>query len=322
MLFLLFVLFLWSGPALPEEGTCEKRQLPVFVTDKDGHMMTMLAAADFKVESRSAPMSVVAWNNDTREHRVVILLDVSGTMRGLGPRLWPVVMALARHASHAGGKNDQLALVLFSDRVLETVGFSKGRIAVQQRLVDVTGDPAFPEGRKANDSRIYDVLKEGSRLLPNATSADSLLVITDGIDEGSENKPDEILNLLSNSMIRVFAILVDPLPGKEGSFRPQVFALERLVQKSGGKIFGPIDAAEFRNAAKTTDTRRAMDERLDQFYQGIFANDLLTIQAPSDLQEPVGIRLFLTDSARQQLRKGQIFFPHQIGPCASIEKSQ
>jgi hypothetical protein len=231
-------------------------------------------------------------------------------------------MALARHASHAGGENNQLALVLFSDRVLETVGFSQGRVAVQHRLEEVTGDPAFPVPGKGNDSRIYDILKEGSRLLRNATSADSFLVITDGFDEGSESKPDEILNLLSNSMIRVFAILVDPLPGKEWSLRPQVFAFDRLVQKSGGNIFGPIDAAEFRNSAKAADTRNAMDERLDQFYRGIFANDVLTIQAPSGIQKPEGIRLFLTDPTRQQLKKAQIFFPHEIGPCSSIEKFQ
>jgi VWA domain-containing protein len=322
MLFLLFVLFLWPWPALPQEATCEKKQLPVFVTDKDGHVMTTLTSADFIVESRGAPMSVVAWNNDARQHRVVILLDVSGSMRGVGPRLWPVVMALARHASHAGGENNQLALVLFSDHLLETVGFSQGRVAVQHRLEEVTGDTAFPLSGKANDSRIYDVLKEGSRLLRNATSADSFLVITDGIDEGSESKPDEILNLLSNSMIRVFAILVDPFPGKEWSHRPQVFAFEKLVQDSGGKMFGPIDAAEFRNSAKTADSRKAMDERLDQFYQGIFANDVLTIQAPPGIQKPEGIRLFLTDSTRQQLKKAQVFFPHEMGACSSVETSQ
>jgi hypothetical protein len=208
--------------------------------------------------------------------------------------------------------------------VLETVGFSQGRVEVQHRLEDVTGDPAFPAPGKANDTRIYDVLKEGSRLLRNATSADSLLVITDGIDEGSESKPDEILNLLSNSMIRVFAILVDPLPGREWSLQPpgQRFAFERFVQKSGGKVFGPIDAAKFRNSAKTADARKAMDERLDQFYRGIFANDVLTIQAPSGLQKPEGIRLFLTDSTRRQLKKAQVFFPHEISPCPSVQPSQ
>ena len=320
-LFLLSVVLLGAWPALAQERTCDKMQFPVFVTDKDGHMTTTLSAADFVVESGGSPMNVVALGNDVRPHRVVILLDVSGSMRGVGPRLWPVVMALARNASHAGGDNNQLALMLFSDRVLETADFSQGRVAVQRRLEEITGDPAYPEPGKANDSRIYDALRAGSRLLPNATSADSFLVITDGVDEGSENNPDELFHLLSNSMVRVFAMLVDPIPGREWNSRPQVLAFERLVQKSGGRIFGPIDAAEFRDSARTADTRKAIDERLEQFYQGIFANDLLTVQAPAGIHKKQSIRLFLIDSTRQQIKKGQLFFPHELGPCARTETS-
>jgi hypothetical protein len=321
--FLALFLLLSAWPALPQESACEKRLLPVFVTEKDGSVATALTSADFKLESRSGSMSVVALKHDERRHRVIIMLDVSASMRGLvGPPLWPVAMALARHASYAGGENSDLALVLFSDDVLETIGFSRGRAAIQQRLEEVAKDPAFPMPRKAKDSRIYDILEKEVQDLEGPTSADSLLVVTDGADEGSTAKPDQVIDLLSSSMIRVFTILVDPIQGQPSSVGPDAFV--RIVERSGGKAFGPIDSENtaFRKTAKTADAQKVLNERLAQFYRGIFANDLLVIQAPCAIQKPETVDLTLTDSVRHEMKQLQTHFPHEIGPCSEIGSSR
>src|SRR6266550_61991 len=313
-----------AWPTLPQESACEKRLLPVFATEKDSSMVTTLTSTDFKLESRSGSMSVVALKHDERRHRLIIMLDVSASMRGLvdHPPLWPVAMALARHASYAGGENSDLALVLFSDHVLETIGFSPGRAAIQQRLEQLAKDPAFPMTTKANDSRIYDTLEKEALDLENPSSADSLLVITDGLDEGSTAKPDQIIDLLSSSMIRVFTILVDPIHGQRSSVGPDAFV--RIVKRSGGKVFGPIDSenAAFRKRAKTAEAQKALEEQLEQFYRGIVANDLLVIRAPSAIQKPETVDLTLTDSARHKMKKPQIHFPHEIGPCPEIGSSR
>ena len=322
LLFALFF-FLLAWPVLAQVRTCERRQLPVFVTEKDGTVLTNLTSADFKLENRSASMSMVTLNHDERQHRVVIMLDVSGSMGGgVGSPLWHAVMALARHASNAGGENSDLALVLFSDRVLETVGFSQGKVAIQHRLAEIAQDRAFPEPAKANDSSIYDTLREAVLMLNDPTSADSLLVITDGLDEGSKTKPDEILNLVSSSMIRVFTILVDPIQGQPSSVGPNGFV--RIVQRSGGTVFGPIGSnnAAFRKSAKRAEAQQLMEDQLGQFYRGIFANDVLVIETPSVILKPEAVDLILTDSARHEKKKVQIHFPHEIGPCPEIGSSR
>src|SRR5271165_3806353 len=92
LLFPLITLLVSPRIVLPQERTCEK-SLPVFVTDNDGHLLTTLSSADFRLESRGGPISVLSWSPDERRHRVVILLDVSGSMKGLpGSGLWNVVM--------------------------------------------------------------------------------------------------------------------------------------------------------------------------------------------------------------------------------------
>lgn len=155
--------------------------------------------------------------------------------------------------------------------------------------------------------------------MDNPTSADSFLVITDGVDEGSTAKPDQIVDLLSSSIIRVFTILVNPIQGQQSSLGPDAFA--RIVKRSGGKVFGPIDSehAAFRKTAKSAEAQKVLEEQLRQFYRGIFGNNVLVVQVQSAIQKPETLALSLTNSARQQLKKPEIYFPHEVGPCPAVE---
>jgi hypothetical protein len=322
LLFFVLGLSLLCRPAMPQDGNCEKRLLPVVVTDKDGNRLTTLTSADFRLDNREVGMNVLSWNADLRRHRVVILLDVSGSMHGLpGSHLWNVVMALVQHVASLESDNSEFALALFTDRVFETVDFAQGRDALKKRLDEISRDPTFPRIGKGHDTKIYDVLWEGVQMLKNPTSADSLLVITDGFDEGSKTRPDEVLGRLAGPMIRVFAVLVDPLPGERS--RPDTSEFVRFVQKSGGQVFGPVDAgnAAFRDSAKSAQAGQVMAGQLGQFYGGILENNVLTIQL-SAIQKQQAVRLSLTDSARHQLKKPRIFFPREIGPCPSTDMSR
>lgn len=322
LLFFALGLSLLCRPAMPQDGNCEKRLLPVVVTDKDGNRVTTLTSSDFRLDSREVGMNVLSWNADLRRHRVVILLDVSGSMHGLpGSHLWNVVMTLVQHVASVQSDNSEFALAIFTDRVLETVDFAQGRDVLKKRLDEISRDPTFPRIGKGHDTKIYDVLREGVQMLVNPTSADSLLVITDGFDEGSKNRPNEVLSQLAGPLIRVFAVLVDPLPGERS--RPDTGEFVRLVQKSGGQVFGPVDAGNtaFRDSAKSAQAGQVMAGQLGQFYRGILENNLLTIQV-SAIQKPQAVRLSLADSARHQLKKPQIFFPREIGTCPSIDMSR
>lgn len=315
---LLLLLLAW--PTLPQQSGCGKKLLPVFVTEKDGGMVTTLTSADLKLGSRSGSMSAVGLKHDDRRRRIIIMLDASASMHGLvGSPLWPVAMALTRHAVNASSENSDLAFVLFSDHVLESVGFSRDKAALQQKIDEVAKNPAYPMPRKADDSRIYDILKEQALKLENSTSADSFLFITDGTDEGSKANPNQIMDVLSRSTIRVFTILVDPIQGQQSSVGPDAFV--RFVKRSGGKVFGPInsDNPAFRQTTKTAEAQKALEGRLREFYRGMFENDALIIEVPPTTQKPETVELSLTDSARQRLKKPEIQFPHEVGPCSPVK---
>jgi hypothetical protein len=320
---ILVVLILFNASArilLAQDQACHNRLLPAFVTDKNGNTLRNFSSSDFQFQSLGTPISIVSWAPDGRRHRVVILLDVSRSMRGIsGSGFWNSVTAIAQHVAGIQSENAQFALVLFSDQVVETVGFSKGNDAVRRRVDDVSTDPTLAKLPDKGGTVIFDALKAGFHELEAPTSADSLLVITDGMDEGSKSKPDEILTLLSGPMVRVFSIMVvDPI--FSGSVRtldePSSGPFVDLVQKSGGRIFGPVDLKKAAlTSSSNSESRRVLSEQLVQFYRGILQNDLLTIRPSSDITKPEALRLSLSDSAQRQWKHTHVFYPHEIGPC-------
>jgi von Willebrand factor type A domain len=328
ILFFLIALLAATRISPAQEGSCEKRLVPAFVTDKNGNILRTLSATDFKLESYGIPMSMVSRNPDGRVHRVVIVLDVSASMKGRpGSGFWNVVLGLVQHLSSIESDNAQFALLLFSDHVVQTVEFSEGKDALRRRVEEISKNPNLPEASKENGSRIYDAVGWGIQLLEKPTSADSLLVITDGVDEGSKSRPEEVLNQLSGPMVRVFSILVEPVflyVGKEseplGSV-PNEFI--EFAKRSGGEVFGPVDKEKvgLSNQMRKDVAVREMVKRLVEFYAGILQNDVLTIQVPPGIQKPEAIGISLADSAGDQWKKAKVYFPRQIGPCLDIRPS-
>jgi len=54
----------------------------VTVTDKDGHMATTLGRDDFEVRDEGKPQPITAFDNAAQPVRLVVMLDVSGSMEG------------------------------------------------------------------------------------------------------------------------------------------------------------------------------------------------------------------------------------------------
>ncbi len=62
-----------------------------------------------------------------------------------------------------------------------------------------------------------------------------------------------------------------------------------------------------------------MEDRLKNFYRGMFENDVLMVEGPLTGQKSEIVELSLTDSARKPLKKPEIQFPHEVGPCDAVK---
>ena len=68
-------------------GTGDAVRVFVTVTDRDGRLVTTLARDDFEVRDEGKPQPITLFDNTPQPIRLVVMLDVSGSMEGNLPLL-------------------------------------------------------------------------------------------------------------------------------------------------------------------------------------------------------------------------------------------
>src|SRR5260370_6671141 len=140
---LLFALFVVSSlPATAQDASCLHRTLPITVHDSHWLQFHGLTAEDFQAKLRGQRVKILSLHPDTRPHRIVVLLDTSGSMRGEeSGKEWKLASSVAAHFSQANLKSTSPALFLFSDKVLEQIDFPQCTSAIANHLLYIRSEP-------------------------------------------------------------------------------------------------------------------------------------------------------------------------------------
>src|SRR5688572_16826262 len=68
-------------------GGSEAVRVFATVTDRDGRLVTTLTQADFEVRDEGKPQRIALFDNSPQPIRLIVMLDVSGSMEGNLPLL-------------------------------------------------------------------------------------------------------------------------------------------------------------------------------------------------------------------------------------------
>jgi len=143
------VLLLDAAPQQPTfRGTSDAVRVFVTVTDRDGRLVTTLQQSDFEIRDEGRPQPITLFDNTPQPVRLIVMLDVSGSMEGN--------LSLLRAAA------DQLFARLGPDDVARVGSFGR----------DVVISPAFT--RDVNELR---------RALPTAIAPDAPTPLWRAVDE-------------------------------------------------------------------------------------------------------------------------------------------
>ncbi len=153
-------------------GTGDAVHVFVTVTDRDGRLVTTLARENFEVRDEGKPQPITLFDNTPQPIRLVLMLDVSGSMEGN--------LQLLRAASEqlfARLRPDDVARVgTFGDEVTISPIFTRDVEALRAALPKAISPNAPTPLWRAIDEAL-DVLKdEGPRPV--------ILVLSDGKDSG------------------------------------------------------------------------------------------------------------------------------------------
>lgn len=218
---------------------CVSNSVIVNVTDIHGSPVRDLSTNNFRVKLDERPLSISSAKYELSPRRVVVVLDVSGSMTTRdNPNKWEVTRDVLQTFLSMTPRQVPVALLGFSDQVVATFGFDNNRAALLSWLDKVGDQKPVHGGRTA----LYDALLAGINMLGSHREGDSIYVITDGKDNASQSDSQKRLKeeLLMNR-VRLFVFLFSRQMTEEDRLGN---AIADIATETGGFVFGAVSETE------------------------------------------------------------------------------
>ena len=155
-------------------GTAETVRVFVTVTDRDGRLVTTLTQDDFELRDEGKPQPIALFDNSPQPIRLVVMLDVSGSMEGN----LPLLRASAQQLFARLRPNDRARLGTFGHEVAIGPSFTRDPQELLAALPDgIAPNAPTPLWRGVNEA--MDAFE------PEADEGRPvILVLSDGKDSG------------------------------------------------------------------------------------------------------------------------------------------
>jgi hypothetical protein len=210
---------------------CKNATVVVNVFDSRNSRVTNLTAPNFKVQSRGMAAHVEAsefWHNPGG--RVVVLLDMSGSMRGAK---WKIAHAMALAFVSWAPRQEKISLLTFSDSVQPRFGLSDEK----KEIVDWLSSSEVREGKSLSGrTALVKALVAGIMELSPSQPGDSIYIISDGGDNRGGGSASDIERELTDFGIRLFFFLIPDKYASASEKRIDTPAWEEVVRRSGGSF--------------------------------------------------------------------------------------
>lgn len=223
-------------PATFHASSSELVVLPVVVTQANGAYVSDLTAERFTVYDNGRPQEVALFSSEDTPVSVAMVVDTSGSMRG---KLGPVVAATMDFA-RSSNPDDELFIVEFNDGVRDVVP-GGAVMASDPQTLEAALLTLKPDGQTA----LYDALLAALDRLERASHPRKvILLVSDGGDNASRARLDDVLARAQRSNVTIYAIgLYDA-----GAPDTNPAVLHKLAETTGGERYlpespGPLIAA-------------------------------------------------------------------------------
>jgi Mg-chelatase subunit ChlD len=321
----LTILSLWGCVAPSQEAPCTSRTLPVSFRDGQNLPIQTISPDDLRATVRGKSIKILSITPDVRPHRLVLLLDTSGSMASpsgsASTTPWILELSLAHHFYETNRQTSQIALLLFSDKNNEVIDFPQGNSAVGNELQHLAEDREYAKAHVKGKTALLEAIFQGIQLLDHPSSADAIFVLTDGEDNASHLSAAELNRRVAQSSVRIFGIIIRHLPGYQSRTPEMVPAaweeLSEIAQKSGGEI---LTTVELRSSGIVLSAGRngqsSGQETLTRLYHTVLQDSLLEVDLPFPIAKSEPWELTLSDAARGRWKDARITYPSTLSSCA------
>lgn len=306
-----------------QDGDCLRRTVLVNAVDKFGAPIVGLTAADFRAELRANPIRIVSVAETVRPGRIVLLLDSSGSMIGETGEKWNLATSLAAHLAQSVLGKHSLALMIFSNKVDETVDFTMGNEVVARRIDTIRNDPTYAKKHVRGQTALTDAILEALALLGPTSEGDAIFVITDGDNNKSRSNSNRVTHALLSAGVRLLVLMLRTWFDIHRRVSPEGMApeeLEDITLLTGGQFESPEEFSSIGNRKSnlTEDERKALSARLAGLYREIKRFYLMEIELARPLDKPRRWKLHSIVENSRGSAATQLSYPHELLPCPKL----
>jgi Ca-activated chloride channel family protein len=206
--------------------------LAITVVDRKGIFVASLRPEHFTVYDNGEPRPIEFFTTEDLPATIGLVIDSSGSMRGKREQVTAAAMAFAA-LSHP---LDELFTVNFNEMVWlglpPALAFTADRDQLRVALADA---PAL------GMSAVYDAVDRALAHLQHGThDRKALIVVSDGGDNASAQRFEDVLESACQSMAIIYAVTL--FDSDDHDARPR--ALKRLAHATGGEAFTPRRASD------------------------------------------------------------------------------
>jgi VWFA-related protein len=215
----------------------ETRLVVVYATVRNarGELVTGLERAAFTVFENGKRQPITLFRHDDIPVSLGLLIDNSGSMRTLRPKVETAALALAR----ASNPQDEIFVLNFNDKAHIDVPFTSdfGRLEAGIGRLDAIGGTAMRDAIDLAQSYLNEHSTRDRKVL---------LIITDGIDNASVATSGQVEKQAEQRDTVIYAV---GLFGAQERVKQGRHELDRLSERTGGMAYYPVGADDIGRVA-------------------------------------------------------------------------
>jgi hypothetical protein len=306
----------WSTAARParQEPACREETSLINVITLDGRIATGVDPSQLTGLYHGKPVRIVSITADEHPRRVIILLDISGSMDSVHRFSFDIADEMLERLP----SGTQVGYVVFAARTMASPVLTTDRQSIQEQLAVLRADRQLHKQIK-NTTALLNAMEQALQALGKPQQGDAFYVISDGEDNAGDLHWEEVRNQIIKAGVRVFAMQIRWIGGG-GPDVPD--NLQNVVGSTGGfSIILPLDRRRYEEEDyieplrdPTGDpTRRALEVRLQA--QLITRASKLTIELPEPARKFREWQLRLSPPTLS--KRAVLVYQHILPPCTA-----
>ena len=298
---------------------CSDEAFIVSVLDPAGAPVKDLVADNFRVALQGQPAKLASVaHRENPQARVVVLLDVSGSMKGgQSPGKWRTALAATSDFLSSASPQTQITLMAFNTKVEWVFAATDGRGPIQDWL----SKPEVQRGAVLRGgTAVYDAILEALNRLTPPHPGDAIYVITDGEDNRSPEGQKKILRALGESGVRLFGFLVNG-PNHPEELRGEPIELDELTRQAGGLLGTTFNVGVGWSSSHDFGDDIVARELLFTSAVQAAISDFYVISIQSGDAELKHLKVNAVNSAGKLRKDLTVSYPHESAPkiCGSMK---